>query len=173
MRKFKLLSFGVVVAILLAHSAPTVAENQKEYRTWNRTVSGLQIYPEWLFVQPKHQEFSSYSSNWNIQGEFPTANENEDWDPKKWPKQWNSNSVMIRLFNGGIFKTHYLKDGQLPVLVLGPNFYKLSDMDRRRSLKLFADQSGVLKKGYNIIELVDWGDNKIVGSYTKDGMFLY
>lgn len=142
-------------------------------RTWNRTISGLQGKPKGAFVKPKHQEFTSYASNWDIQGEFPEAWKNEEWDTTKWPEDWDEDITMVRLFRGKVFNKHYLKDGQIPVLVLGPVFYKLSDLDRNRVLKFFADESGILKKGFDIIELVDWGNNKIVGAYTEKGMFLY
>jgi len=173
--KYEGIIFLTILTICLVCSfAPKAsAFDPFEVRTWKRLVSGAQTAPDGLFVKRKHQEFTSYASNWDIQGEFPEAWENEEWDTSKWPDDWRENMTMVRLFRGQIFKQHYLKDGKMPVLVLGPVFYKLSDLDRNRVLKFFANESGILKKGADIIELVDWGTHKIVGAYTEKGMFLY
>lgn len=164
---------SVIATFFVLLSSEAKAWDIFEYRTWKRAVSGAQDYPSGVFAQRKHQEFTSYDSNWDIQGEFPEAWKNEEWDTKDWPKDWREDISMIKLFRGGIFRKHYIKDKKMPVLVVGPTFYKLSDLDRNRVLKFFTDESGVLKGNYDILELVDWGDNKIIGSYTKDGMFLY
>ena len=55
---------------------------------------------------------------------------------------------------------------------LGPTFYKLSDLDQRRTLKLLTDHGAVFKRGYKIVELVDWWTHDVVGAYTAKGMFL-
>jgi hypothetical protein len=58
------------------------------------------------------------------------------------------------------------------VLVLGPTFYKLSDLDQRRSVKLAVDQAGLFARGYSMVELQNWYNKKAVGSYTPRGLFM-
>lgn len=62
----------------------------------------------------------------------------------------------------------------MPVLELGPTFYKISDLDQRRALKLLADFpfTGVFNEGFLVVEPRDWHTAEIVGTYTPKGMFM-
>jgi hypothetical protein len=62
---------------------------------------------------------------------------------------------------------------QIPVLEVGPTFYKLSDLDQRRALKLLAQYTEVFERGYTQIDLRDWKTRSSVGHFTPKGMFLY
>ena len=73
---------------------------------------------------------------------------NEYWDSDKWPKTWKSNATVLRLFEGDIFKRHYMKGGQVPVLEVGPVFYRLSSLDKERTIRLFAQQSDILRNNF-------------------------
>ena len=143
-----------------------------EERTANRNVLGIPLESDILFKKQEHYEFSPNVSNWNIQQEFPPAWDNQDWEKKSWNKEWSATNSLKKLFEGNILKKYYIKKDKIPVLELGPVFYKLSDLDRRRSVKLFVDESDIFNAGYNIIELVDWSTHEIVGSYTKQGILL-
>lgn len=139
----------------------------------NSDAHAVGTFPDWMFQKPKHYEFTSGVSNWEIQGEFPQSWQAENWGAEDWPEGWKADTTMLRMFRGGVFKRHYLKEGQIPVLVVGPQFYRLSSQDRERVVRFFADESKILTRGFDIIQLVDWGDHRIIGSYTKHGMFLY
>lgn len=175
-KKCKYYICAVTLSILLGAITVSTSVAEVDIYGWkymNGARDYFSSYPNWLFQKPKHYEFTSNKSNWEIQGEFPQSWQNEEWDSSLWPKGWKPDTTMLRLFRGDVFKKHYLKDGQIPVLVVGMQFYRLSSMDRERVVKFFADESDILNKGFDIIELVDWGDNRIIGSYSKYGMFLY
>jgi len=59
-----------------------------------------------------------------------------------------------------------------PAVELGPTFYKLSDLDQRRTLKLLVDQANIFGQGYKAVDLFDWYTHDAVGLYTAKGMFL-
>jgi len=169
--------FLIVFLCLICLSGSTAsASNVSDvftYGFWERGYNEAKPYPAKLFQKEKFSEFTSYDSNWEIQGEFPQAWVNEYWDSDKWPKTWKSNATVLRLFEGDIFKRHYMKGGQVPVLEVGPVFYRLSSLDKERTIRLFAQQSDILNRGFDILELADWANHKIIGSFTKYGMFLY
>jgi hypothetical protein len=60
----------------------------------------------------------------------------------------------------------------MPVLVVGPTFYKLSELDQYRSVKLLADNEKIFENGYAAVTLQDWYTNQIIGSLTKEGLQL-
>jgi hypothetical protein len=145
---------------------------QEESRTQNRTPSGNILYPRWLMERPEHYEFLPYVSNWDAQHKHPQQWKGQDWDPSKWnPKQWTPEIAVKKFYEGRIFERQYMR-GAVPVVVLGPTFYKLSDLDQRRTLKLLTDHTDIFGKGYQMVELRDWHSKNAVGSYTPKGMYL-
>lgn len=145
----------------------------EEDRTVNRSVGGVVEYPHWLMDRPEHYEFTPYVSNWDAQNKHPQQWKGQDWDPSKWDgKLWTPEIAVHKFYEGRIFERQYLRDNKMPVLVLGPTFYHLSDLDQRRTLKLLTDYTGIFAKGYQMVELRDWHSKKVMGAYTPRGMFL-
>lgn len=160
----------VVFAVFLA-ALPAVCAAE-EMRTANRAPEGTIFYPHWLFDRPEHYEFLSTGSNHDTLHQHPAQWEGQDWDPSAWnDSQWTPEAAVTRLFEGGVFRRQYMRRS-IPVLELGPRFYQLSDLDRRRSLKLLADYTGVFEKGAGMIELRDWYRQDVIGNYTPQGMHL-
>ncbi|MCK5556408.1 MAG: hypothetical protein KAI76_09225 [Alphaproteobacteria bacterium] len=145
---------------------------EKEIRTVNRTVTGIIHYPKWLYNRPAHYEFLPLVSNNDPAHKHPGAWDGQDWDASKWNEKWTPEVAIKKFFQAHIFERQYLRNGVVPVLELGRTFYKLSDLDQRRTLKLLTEQTEIFKQGYGIVELVDWSTLNIVGSYTPKGMFL-
>jgi hypothetical protein len=146
----------------------------EEDRTANRTPTGQVIYPHWLLDRPEHYEFLPNVSNWDAQNKHPQAWQGQDWDPSRWNSdRWTPSIAVQKFYEGRIFDRQYIRNGHMPVLMLGPRFYVLSDLDQRRTLKLLTDYTGIFnKKGYTMIELRDWHTKQVVGSYTPQGMYL-
>jgi hypothetical protein len=140
-------------------------------RTVHRTVPGIIHYPEWLYTKPDHYEFSPLVSNADPQNDHPAEWDGQDWDPTQWNKNWTPQVAIHKFYQANIFKRQYM-DGAVPTLELGPTFFKLSDLDRRRTLKLLMDTSAVFKKGAKAVKLTDWYSHDVVGFYTPKGMFL-
>jgi len=173
LKKYTYIYVAIFAIFLFALCSDVAQAHNYHGRDADDLTDSTTPYLEWLYRKPKHYEFTSKDTLWNIQGEFPQSWQNQDWDPKRWPEGWKANATIMRLFKGDIFREHYLKQEQIPVLVVGAGFYKISSQDRERSVKLFVRESKILTKGYDIIELVDWKESRIIGSYTKYGMFLY
>jgi hypothetical protein len=140
-----------------------------EDRTVSRTVFGRIIYPERFFAKPDHYEFLSMNSN---RDPHPHAGDGQAWDTRQWNSWWTPEAAVKKLFKARIFERQYMRNGQIPVVELGPAFYQLSDIDKRRTLKLLTDYDAIFKQGYGMVELVDWLTSGFIGAYTPRGMFL-
>ena len=141
-------------------------------RTVHRSVLGIPTYPDWLFNNPDHYEFSPLVSNGDQLTQHPDQWDGQDWDPSKWNSQWTPEIALNKFFKAHIFEKQYMGRSTTPVVELGPTFYKISDLDQRRTLKLLSDHMGYFKKGYSAVELIDWSTHDVVGTYTAKGMFL-
>ena len=171
------IAFTLVLSAFLSLLAGIFSPTQgfafeEEIRTVKRTVSGIIHYPNWIYTKPNHYKFLPLVSNNDQEHKHPGAWEGQDWDVSRWNSKWTPEIAIQRFFHARIFENQYLRNGNVPVLELGPTFYKLSDLDQRRTLKLLMEQAEIFKHGYNIVELVDWSTLDIVGSYTPKGMFL-
>jgi hypothetical protein len=179
-RRLRLALCATVVAAALMAAPAAQAE---ETRTTGRTVSGLTIYPKHFFATPEHYEFLPLTSNHDPHHQHPQQWDGQEWDPAGWNADWTPEKTLNRLFENRTFAKQYMGGSKhvhnkkfqahIPVLEVGPTFYKLSDLDRRRSLKLLADYTDVFGKGYEMIELRDWRSHETIGSYTPKGMFLH
>lgn len=163
---------GLVFSVFLGLATAPAFAHEEQNRTQNRTVLGIPVTPDWLLRKPEHYEFTPQVSNHDPQNQHPAAWEGQDWDTSKWGRGWTSDSTLRKFFEARIFERQYMEDGKVPVLQVGPTFYKLSDLDQRRTLKLLTDHTGIFKKGHKVVELVDWSTHEIVGTYTPKGMFL-
>ena len=178
---------------LTAASGAFAAYGESDTRTYNRTAPGVENTNP-LFETPQYYEFSPQVSNWDEQNQHPDAWRGQYWDTENWNSRWTPQSASDNFFENGVFNKRYMqaykksktlvKDGakrkffvkarkeSVPVLELGPVFYRLSDLDQRRSLKLVVEQSGVLQHGYAMVVLLDWKTKEIIGTYSDQGMFL-
>jgi len=177
------LRFALCATVVAAALMAAPAAKAEEARTTGRTVSGLTIYPKHFFATPEHYEFLPLTSNHDPHHQHPQQWDGQDWDPAGWNADWTVEKTLNRLFENRTFAKQYMGGSKrvnnkniqahIPVLEVGPTFYKLSDLDRRRSLKLLADYTEVFGKGYEMIELRDWRSHETIGSYTPKGMFLH
>lgn len=144
-------------------------------RTVNRLPSGDLFTPEKFYQKPEHYGFKPNVSNWHPHHDHPQQWQGQDWDPSMWNKSWTPEIALHRFFKARIFERQYMRKGKppVPVLELGPKFYKLSDLDQRRSLKLLAEYTNVFGEGFPIVQLNDGHTKEIVGTYTPKGMFLH
>ena len=164
--------FSVFLGVLsLVMAVPALAYDEPN-RTANRSVMGRVITPDWIFEKPDHYEFTPLVSNQDPQNQHPGAWEGQDWDPSKWGPDWTPDIAIQKFFRARIFEKQYMAAGQMPVVELGPTFYKLSDLDQRRTLKLLTDRYEIFKSGHKVVELEDWSTHDIVGTYTPKGLFL-
>lgn len=173
--------FILTLALLTFMAAPAHAgkdgeifgEGDNANRTVNRSPIGQIFYPDWLVNKPEHYEFLPLVSNHDPQNQHPQQWQGQDWDIEVLKQHgWTPEQVIAGFYANKTFKTRYMRSPQMPVLVVGPNFYKISDLDRRRSLKLLTDHEKVFESGIEMVELRDWHTDNVIGSYTRKGLFL-
>lgn len=138
-----------------------------------RTVANSSVvYPSWLFDKPEHYEFSTAVSNHDPKHQHPAQWAGQEWDPAMWNAETTPEAVLRRLYAVRVFSAQY-QEKATPVLEVGPTFWKVSDQDRRRALKLLADHTQVLAAGgQSRIVLRDWYTKDNVGTYDAKGMQL-
>lgn len=176
------LRLALCAAVLAVSAVAATPAAIAETRTAGRSADGLSIYPRRFFATPEHYEFGPLVSNHDPQHQHPQQWDGQDWDPAAWNENWTPEKTLNNFYQNKIFMKQYMGgskritnrklQAQIPVLDVGPTFFQISDLDRRRALKLLADYTGVFNNGYEMIELRDWRSKEVVGSYTPKGMFL-
>lgn len=165
----------LLAGVLLAALPAAAAEPD---RTANRTVPGRMEQDAKYRLEQPFAEFSAAKSNHDVYDQHPAQWDGQDWDPAAWGgktpdgRAWTPEVVIENLYRNRTFHRQYNRDKKIAVLEVGPMFYKLSDLDRRRALKLLFDHEQLAASVNPMIELRDWRTQKVVGSYTQQGMVL-
>ncbi len=118
-------------------------------------------YPNWSFNPKTDPQFYKYrhSQQWR----------SLEWDTSKWPEYMTAASVLNTMYKSAIFSRQYIsKEGRF-ILEVGPRFYKLSDLDKRRALKLLADYFNLSKRNIVAFEVRDWRNSVKIGEYNRYG----
>jgi hypothetical protein len=97
----------------------------------------------------------------------------EDWYVDDWVSQVKNGQTLI----DGFFRTDILREqddeGGTPVLYVGPQFYRLGGLDKRRVVTTLDTVYGITETDKKrIIKLRDWHTKRDIGIYTKDGLQL-
>ncbi len=98
--------------------------------------------------------------------DHPQQWQGQDWDPAAWGKDWTPETTLDRMYAAGILYHQYFSF-RTPVIEVGPRFYKLSDLDQRRTLKLVNDYYSVAENGYSFFEIRDWNTHQRIGIFSK------
>ncbi len=170
-------SFTAIAIILFTINISPV--NATENRTSARTVTGdihelrqgsfpihlsprkKKSYNNWSFRPKTDPRFYKYRHQQQWSG--------MEWDPSLWTDDVTDESVLRSMYQSDIFRRQYVSKKDRPVVEVGPKFYKLSDLDRRRSLKLIADYFEFFENGFVAFEVRDWRKSKKIGEYTRYG----
>ena len=97
----------------------------------------------------------------------------EDWYVQDWMSQYQDQFKLI----DGFFRTDILREqttsGKVPVLIVGPQFYRLGGFDKRRVVTTLDSVYGITASGERpMIVLKDWHTKRQIGLFTKDGLQL-
>lgn len=121
---------------------------------------------------PSHWEnldFEPYLQN----GKHPHNSQwnEKDWTPEYWAQQRSSDLQVLRGFYfSDVIRDQYFED-DIPVLEVGPNFYKLSGYDKIRVAKMFDSVYGITEGNeFGMYMLYDWKSEKPIGAYTRYGL---
>jgi len=132
----------------------------------------------WMFGWwPGHWEWAEYKNfNPHLEKGKDTQNQqwrNEDWYVQDWVSQHKNEFELI----DGFFRADILRkqteDGDVPVLIVGPQFYRLGGLDKRRVLTTLDSAYGITDRGtHPVIVLKDWQTEREIGLFDKNGLSL-
>ncbi|MCB1591301.1 MAG: hypothetical protein KDI90_02505 [Alphaproteobacteria bacterium] len=102
--------------------------------------------------------------------------DNDNWTPEAWIKDAGDEKRIIRDFYAAdIVSDQYVDGDNIPVLVVGDNFMKLSGLDRRRVLKFVDHVFGITQAEDDGMFYVYYRelDDDPLGVYNKYGLQQY
>ena len=97
----------------------------------------------------------------------------ENWYVEDWVAQHGDAMEIINgFYKAGILQEQTVDDGK-PILIVGPQFYRLSGLDKRRVVTTLDAVYGITDVQANkYILLKDWHTKHQIGVYTSDGLQL-
>lgn len=153
----RLLSCLIVFFALCLSGTPALAGPKPWYFGW------------W----PSHWRDLNFSKPYTEDGKTPHNSQwdRQDWEPQDWIAQRKDAMTLIDgFYRAGILSGQYVKD-DIPVLEVGPNFWRLGGQDRRRVAKTVDHVYQITAaKEFGLFHLVDGETGKVIGHYTKDGL---
>lgn len=126
---------------------------------------------------PGHWTWTNYK-NFNSYFEEGKKTQNTQWDEEDWYVQdWIAQNKDGFTLIQEWFRTDILReldeDDDVPLLIVGPQFYRLGGFDKRRVLTTLDAVYGVTDKGaHKLILVQDWKTRRQIGVFTKDGLQL-
>lgn len=154
------INFLACAAVLLGvFAAPAMAESNASMLGW------------W----PGHSKWAEYKkSNPYLEKGKETQNQQwarEDWYVQDWVSQYEDEFKLI----DGFFKADILRrqtsEGDVPVLIVGPQFYRLGGLDKRRVVTTLDAVYGITDRGtHPVIVLKDWYTERDIGLFDKNGL---
>lgn len=134
-------------------------------------------------ADPKPWYWGWWPSHWHKERldfkpypEDPTRTHNSQWNKSKWqPAHWiaqrpSEDHLIEGFYRANIISGQYM-DEDVPVLEVGPGFYRLGGQDRRRVVETVDQVYGITAAKENgMFMLYDWKTGNAVGSYTVYGL---
>lgn len=99
--------------------------------------------------------------------------EHEDWYAEDWLSQKDGMELISGFYDADILRDQVIREEGVPVLVVGPNFYRLSGFDKRRVVHVVDVVYGITESGADAaFELEDWNTRMVIGAFDKEGLRL-
>ena len=122
--------------------------------------------------RPSWQEYKQF--NPYLERGKDTQNQqwaDEDWYVQDWVAQSASPKALVDgFFRADILREQTMRDG-VPVIIVGPQFYRLGGFDKRRVITSVDAVYGVTERGQAIL-LHDWRTKRQIGVFTREGLQL-
>lgn len=97
--------------------------------------------------------------------------ENDDWTPRAWLSQRRDPMTLMQgFYDADIIRDQY-SDDNIPVVEVGPNFYRLGGLEKRHVAETVDYVYQVTARG-SMYELRDWKSGQAIGIYTSNGLQL-
>jgi len=118
----------------------------------------------------KHQDFVPYQEN--AKGPHNNQWDSQKWTPEDWVAQRGSQmDVIAGFYTADIIRNQYVDRNGLPILVIGPGFYRLGGNDKRRVTETIDHIYHITSSApHGSYQLYDWESKKPVGVYTSNGL---
>lgn len=143
------------------------------------------LFPLTAQASPKFFSFWWWPSHWENQDFIPyydngTQPHNGQWNGTQWtPADWISmdtgrgEDLVEKWVRVGIIKRRYTRFwDNVPAVDVGPNFYHLSGLDKRRVMETLDAVYSVTDEKPGLFYVSDPGTGQIIGYYTKSGLVL-
>lgn len=142
------------------------------------------LMPSAAQAGPKFFSFWWWSSHWENQDFIPyydngTEPHNTQWSETSWkPEDWVSmdtgrgTDLISKWVTVGVLQKQYVRCDDVPAVDVGPNFYHLSGLDKRRVMETLDYVYQVTAKRPGMFYVNDPETGKIIGSYSKTGLVL-
>ena len=141
----------------LAFSWPIIdwTKSHKRYRS-------MKAYHPYL-ENSRHSQHLQYKDvDWYV----------EDWTSQEGGREGGM-ALINKFYKADIFKDQIVDKTGKSLLVVGPNFYRLSGLDKRRAVTLVDSVYGVTQNNENGSFIVtDWHTKKPIGVYDNQGLRL-
>ena len=98
----------------------------------------------------------------------------QDWAIEDWTSQTDGMTLIKGWYAADILRDQNVGHAALPVLVVGPNFYHLSGLDKRRVATTVDVVYDITKsKDNGAFTLTDWYTKKSIGVFDRHGLRLH
>lgn len=122
--------------------------------------------------QSKHDKFHPYLEDLR-ELQIPQW-ENKNWYAEDWAAQKSETDLMKAFYKADILRDQVKEKDAMPVLIVGPNFYRLSGYDKRRVATVVNMVYGITEqKQDGAFYLKDWKTKKKIGIFNADGLRLH
>lgn len=99
--------------------------------------------------------------------------EDKNWYAEDWLVQRDGMSLVSGFYDADIFRDQRTGKRNTPILVVGPNFYRLSGFDKRRVVTILDQVYGITAERGGIFMLEDWYTQAPIGVFDKEGLRLH
>lgn len=148
--------------VSLGVSLPAGAEPKKSWWGWSknhkRNVENNRYNP--YLEDARHVQIPQWS--------------HKDWYAEDWLSQKDGMELVQGFYSADILNDQITNENGQPILVVGPNFYRLGGYDKRRVAHIVDVTYGVTKsKEDGSFMLMDWNSSHYIGVFDKNGLRLH
>lgn len=97
----------------------------------------------------------------------------EDWYAEDWTSQKDGMTLIQGFYAADILRDQTMEKSGMPVLIVGPNFYRLGGYDKRRVVHIVDVVYGITaSKNNGSFVLTDWDTKQPIGLFNQNGLSL-
>lgn len=138
---------------------------------WAKSKPNIFMWPQGHELWEDTKAFQPHLEN--AKHPHPAQWATKDWYAEDWIAQRPSGLNLVQGFYTSDIIRDQDVDDDMPILIVGPNFYRLSGFDKRRVVTTIDTVYGVTRsQPQAAIVLRDWHTRCPVGVFTREGLSL-